>query len=115
MSDIESLTRSALAEIKAAANLDVLETLRVALLGKSGSITSQLKQLGGLPPDLRKSFGEKINRVKDAISEKIAERKSALEEAAFNERLANEHFDVSLPGRGNGIGNLHPVTRALER
>ena len=115
MSNIENLTTSALAEIESASSLDAVEALRVSLLGKSGSITSQLKQLGTLPPDQRKAFGEQVNRAKDAIGEAIAARKHDLEEAAFNERLATERIDVTLPGRGNGIGNLHPVSRTLER
>jgi phenylalanyl-tRNA synthetase alpha chain len=115
MSDIENLTHSALAEIGSASGLDALESLRVSLLGKSGSITGQLKQLGALPADQRKAFGEQVNRAKDAIGEAIATRKIVLEEAAFCERLATERIDVTLPGRGNGIGNLHPVSRTLER
>src|SRR5258705_13973245 len=115
MSDIENLTNSALADINSASGLDSLEALRVSLLGKSGSITGQLKQLGTLPPDQRKAFGEQVNRAKDAIGDAIAVRKNALEEAAFNLRLATEYIDVTLPGRGNGIGNLHPVSRTLER
>ena len=115
MSDIENLTNSALAEIGSAGSLDALEALRVSLLGKSGSITGQLKQLGALPPDQRKAFGEQINRAKDAVGEAIAARKAVLEDAAFSERLATERIDVTLPGRGNGIGNLHPVSRTLER
>ena len=115
MSDIEQLTHSALAQIEAAASLDALEAQRVALLGKSGSITGQLKQLGALPPEQRKAFGEHVNRAKNAIGEAIAARRHVLEEAAFSQRLASERIDVTLPGRGNGIGNLHPVSRTLER
>ena len=115
MSDIEQLTQSALADIRAAASLDALEAQRVSLLGKSGSITGLLKQLGGLPAEQRKAAGEHINRAKDAVAEAIAVRKAALEDAAFAERLATERIDVTLPGRGDGIGNLHPVSRTLER
>ena len=115
MSDIEKLTESALAEIEAAADLDSLEAQRVALLGKSGSITGQLKQLGTLPPDQRKAFGEQVNRAKEAISSALAMRKTALEDLAFALRLATETIDITLPGRGDGVGNLHPVSRALER
>jgi phenylalanyl-tRNA synthetase alpha chain len=115
MSDIESLTRSALAEIEAADDLDALEAQRVALLGKHGSITGQLKQLGSLPAEQRKAAGERINRAKDVVQDALAARKRELEEAAFAERLATERIDISLPGRGNGIGNLHPVARTLER
>lgn len=115
MSDIESLTRSALAEVEAAASLEALDALRVSLLGKSGTITGQLKQLGALAPEERKLAGEAVNRAKDALASAIAARKSALEEAALAARLASERIDVTLPGRGNGVGNLHPVSRTLER
>jgi phenylalanyl-tRNA synthetase alpha chain len=113
--DIEKLTQTALTQIGAAADLDALEALRVALLGKSGSITGQLKQLGSLPADQRKAFGEQINHAKEAVSDAIAVRKSALEDLAFALRLATETIDVTLPGRGNSLGNLHPVSRTLER
>ena len=115
MSDIEHLTRSALADIQSATGLDALEALRVGLLGKSGSITGLLKQLGTLPADQRKAAGEHINRAKDAVADALSARKATLEDAAFEERLATERIDVTLPGRGNGIGNLHPVSRTLER
>ncbi|MEO7252020.1 MAG: phenylalanine--tRNA ligase subunit alpha, partial [Arenimonas sp.] len=115
MSDIEHLITSGLAAIGDAADLDALETVRVGLLGKSGTITGQLKQLGTLPPEQRKLFGEQVNRAKEAIAEALAQRKLALEELVFAKRLATETIDVSLPGRGNGIGNLHPVSRTLER
>jgi phenylalanyl-tRNA synthetase alpha chain len=115
MSDLDTLTRSALADITAATSLDALEALRVALLGKSGSITGQLKQLGALAPDQRKLAGEAVNRAKDAVAEALAARKSALDEAALAQRLASERIDVTLPGRGDLPGNLHPVSRTLER
>ena len=115
MSDIYTLTRTALADVSAAADLDALEAQRVGLLGKSGSITGLLKQLGALPADQRKAFGEQVNRAKDAVAEALAARKAALEELAFARRLATETLDATLPGRGDGIGNLHPVSRTLER
>jgi phenylalanyl-tRNA synthetase alpha chain len=115
MSDIESLTRSALAEIEAATKLEALEALRVALLGKSGSITGQLKQLGALAPEQRKLAGEAVNRAKEAVAEALSARKAELESAALAQRLASETLDVTLPGRGIAPGNLHPVSRTLER
>ncbi len=66
MSDIEAVTQSALQSIQASTTLDELDQLRVNLLGKSGSITGQLKQLGALPPDQRKLAGEAVNRAKEA-------------------------------------------------
>ena len=115
MSAIEQLTSTGLADIRAASDHEQLDALRVALLGKSGSVTGLLKQLGSLPADQRKTFGEQVNKAKDALAAAIAERKLALDEVALAQRLATEAVDISLPGRGNGVGNLHPVSRTLER
>jgi phenylalanyl-tRNA synthetase alpha chain len=114
MSDIQSLDQ-ALADIAAAHSPDALETLRVALLGKAGSITAQLKSLGTLPADQRKSAGEAINRARDAISQALATRKIELDNAALDARLATETIDVTLPGRNASRGGIHPVSRTLER
>jgi phenylalanyl-tRNA synthetase alpha chain len=115
MSDIESLSTRALADIAAAATPDALEALRVGLLGKSGSITAQLKALGALPGDQRKAAGEAINRARDAISAALSTRKAALDDAALDARLAGETIDVTLPGRDAARGGVHPVSRTLER
>ncbi|MEG8103708.1 phenylalanine--tRNA ligase subunit alpha, partial [Xanthomonas hortorum] len=115
MSEIQSLTERALADVAAAQTPDQLEALRVALLGKSGSITAQLKQLGTLPADQRKAAGEAINLSRDALTAALSERKHTLENAALDARLAGERIDVTLPGRRSERGGLHPVTRTLER
>jgi phenylalanyl-tRNA synthetase alpha chain len=115
MSDIDVLTRTALAEIASADAIDALEHLRVQLLGKSGSVTGLLKQLGGMPPEQRKAAGEAVNRAKEMIAEAIASRRAILEQAVLDARLSSERIDITLPGRGGTRGNLHPVTRALER
>ncbi len=115
MSDIESLTQHALADIDAATSPDAIESLRVSLLGKSGSVTAQLKQLGALPPDQRKTAGEAINRARDVLATALAGRKAALDDAALDARLASESIDVTLPGINGTRGGLHPVSRTLER
>ena len=115
MSDIQHIATQALADIAAADTPDALEALRVGLLGKSGSITAQLKSLGALPPDQRKTAGEAINRARDAIGDALAARKIAVDSAALDARLAGEAIDVTLPGRDAGRGGLHPVSRTLER
>ncbi len=115
MSDIEPFATQALADIAAADTPEALEALRVGLLGKSGSITAQLKALGALPADQRKAAGEAINRARDAIGDALSMRKIALDEAVLNARLAGETIDVTLPGRDALRGGLHPVTRTLER
>ena len=115
MSGIESLSTQALADIAAAQSPDALEMLRVALLGKSGSVTAQLKSLGALPGDQRKAAGEAINRARDAIGVALSTRKAALDDAALDARLAGETIDVTLPGRNATQGGVHPVSRTLER
>ena len=115
MSEIESLSKQALADIAAATAPDALEALRVSLLGKHGSITGQLKALGALPAEQRKPAGEAINLARDAISAALSARKAQLDETALDARLAVEGIDVTLPGRDAGCGGLHPISRTLER
>jgi len=115
MITIDQLTAKALQQIADAGSLDALDALRVALLGKSGEITLQLKQLGALAPDERKSAGEAINRAKDTVAEAIAVRKLQLEQVALDRRLASERIDVTQPGRGLLPANAHPVSKTLER
>ena len=115
MNDIESTIEQALVQIASADSPDALEGLRVALLGKNGSITAQLKSLGALPADQRKAAGETINRARDAIGSALAARKVELDAEALDARLATETIDVTLPGRNAARGGLHPVSRTLER
>jgi phenylalanyl-tRNA synthetase alpha chain len=115
MSDIEALSKQALADIDAAPSADALESLRVALLGKSGAITARLKSLGALPAEERKAAGEAINRVRDAVGAALSARRAALEDAELDARLAGESIDVTLPGRDPGRGGIHPISRTLQR
>ncbi|QOY63557.1 phenylalanine--tRNA ligase subunit alpha [Lysobacter sp. H21R4] len=115
MSAIETLTAQALERIAAADAPAAVESLRVELLGKSGSITAQLKQLGTLPADQRKAAGEAINQARNAVTEALHARRDTLQQAALDARLASETLDVTLPGINASRGGLHPVSRALER
>jgi phenylalanyl-tRNA synthetase alpha chain len=115
MSDLEHLSTTALADIAAAETPEALESLRVALFGKSGSVSALMKSLGALPADQRKAAGEAINRVRDGLGDALATRKAAIDDAVLTVRLASETIDVTLPGRDAARGGLHPVTRTLER
>ena len=115
MSQIQSLSALALADIEAAQTPEALEALRVGLLGKQGSITAQLKQLGALPAEQRKAAGEAINLARDAVGQALAARKAVLEDIALDARLAGEAIDVTLPGLTPQRGGIHPVSRTLER
>ncbi|SFM97059.1 phenylalanyl-tRNA synthetase, alpha subunit [Dokdonella immobilis] len=115
MDPLSSRIDAALEAIATAATLEALDAERVAAVGKSGFVTEQLKQLGRLPAEERKAAGERINVAKNTVLEAIAARRNALDEAAFEARLANDRVDVTLPGRRAERANLHPVTRAMER
>ncbi len=109
------LVERALADVGASANLERLDDVRVRLLGKKGQLTEQLKGLGALPAAERPAAGQKINEAKAAIQSAIESRRAALEAAALDAELAKGAIDVTLPGRGQEPGNLHPVTRTRLR
>ena len=115
MDGLESRVDQSLQAIASAATLEALDAERVAVVGKSGFVTEQLKQLGKLPGEERKAAGERINAAKDRVLAAIAARRSMLEDAAFEARLVGDRVDVTLPGRRATRGTLHPVTRAMER
>jgi len=113
--ELEDLLHKAQADVAAAADLRVLDALRVDLLGKKGRITELLKQLSTLEGYERKAFGERVNKLKEAVAELIAARTETLKRAELEQQLAAEAIDVTLPGRGEPIGGLHPITRTVER
>ncbi|NKF24674.1 phenylalanine--tRNA ligase subunit alpha [Solimonas marina] len=116
MSDeIEQLVHSAQADIAACDDPRALETLRVDLLGKKGRVTGLLKQLGGMAPDERKTYGERVNKAKETLAAALESRGETLDSAALEARLASERIDVTLDGRGETIGGLHPITRTIQR
>ena len=115
MEALQTQVEQALTRIADASTLDALDAERVSLLGKTGLVTEQLKQLGRLPADERKVQGERVNRAKEQLQQAIATRKAALEDTAFDKRLAEERVDITLPGRNADLGSIHPVTRTLDR
>ena len=115
MENLKPLTEEAKAAIAAATDSAALEQLRVDFLGKKGRVTELLKGLGKLSAEERPAAGAQINVAKQELQELIAERKAVLEAAAVAEKLARETLDVTLPGRGQSTGGIHPVTRTIER
>ncbi len=113
--NLEQVLSDALPRIDSASDPAALDALRVEFLGKSGSVTALLKSLGSLSPDERKQRGAEVNRLRDALSEALNSRKSALDAVALAAKLERERIDISLPGRQVGVGGLHPITRALDR
>ncbi len=113
--NLEALTAQALDALAATTDLTSLDAIRVQYLGKKGIFTAQMKELGALPPEERRDAGQVINQVKDAFQEKLDAKKIELEQAALAARLASERIDVTLAGRGQKVGGLHPVTTTLRR
>ena len=113
--EVEALLEAARRDIAQAPDTAAVEQLRVALLGKKGSLTALLKQLGGLPADERKQMGERINRAKQEAQAALTARREALETAEAEARLEAERIDVTLPGRGEPLGAAHPISRTIAR
>ena len=115
MENLNALAQEAKDSISAAEDNATLELLRVDFLGKKGQITALLKGLGKLSAEDRPKAGAQINVIKAELQGLIGERKASLESAAVEAQLAAETIDVTLPGRGQSTGGIHPVTRTIER
>jgi len=96
-------------------DLRVLDELRISYLGKKGRLTELLKGLGKLPGDQRPAAGQRINEAKQALANALQTRREQLQAEQLQRRLVSERVDVTLPGRGQQSGGIHPVTRTLER
>ena len=115
MSDLDKVLKQAQQAVADAADLQQLDQLRVQYLGKKGEFTAQLKALGQLPAEQRKDAGQAINDAKRGLQVSIEQRKASLEAEKLNAQLQQETVDVTLPGRGQNNGGLHPVTRTMRR
>ncbi|HWL04828.1 MAG TPA: phenylalanine--tRNA ligase subunit alpha [Xanthobacteraceae bacterium] len=116
MSDLDQLQQQTLAAIGAAGDEAALEAVRVAALGKAGSVSALLKTLGAMTPDERKAKGPRINGLKDAVTAALAARKATLADAALAARLATESIDVTLPLRETPAeaGRVHPISQVID-
>jgi phenylalanyl-tRNA synthetase alpha chain len=112
---LSALVGQALADVDASTDLAALDEVRVRLLGKKGLLTEQLKGLGALSPAARPAAGQRINDAKTAIQAALEKQRIRLEQGAMARELATGTIDVTLPGRGQEIGSLHPVTRTRLR
>ena len=115
MQALDDLKAEATAAIESAGDSAALEKLRVEWLGKKGRVTDLLKSLGQLDADERPKVGAEINAVKQLLNEQISERKETLQRAEIAAQLAAEALDVTLPGRREDLGALHPITRTIDR
>ena len=115
MVSLDQLVEDAKRDFAKAVDPAALEDAKARYLGKAGILTERLKALGKLSPDERKLAGAEINLAKTAVESTLQARRQALSEAVLHLRLAVEAIDVSLPGRGQQVGSLHPVMRTWER
>jgi phenylalanyl-tRNA synthetase alpha chain len=115
MQNLDSIIQSARAAFASVSDPNALEQVKARYLGKSGQITALLKDLGKLAAEEKKIAGAAINQAKAAVEAALTARREAIRQAALAARLAEEALDVTLPGRGESQGGLHPVTRTLER
>src|SRR5690349_694586 len=115
MQDLDNIVARAAADFAAAADPASLENAKARYLGKSGELTALLKQLGSLPPEEKKSFGQKINTAKQQLESALETCRGNLEAKKLESRLAGEALDVTLPGRGRGRGGVHPISRTWRR
>lgn len=111
---IESLKEEALAKVAASENLDVLNQVRVAYLGKKGPLTEVLRGMKDLSAEERPKVGALANVVRDEITTMLEEKKTTLEMKKINEALANEAIDVTLPGSYVSVGQPHVLTQIIE-
>ncbi|MEJ2814825.1 phenylalanine--tRNA ligase subunit alpha [Caulobacter sp. CCG-8] len=114
MTDLTTLEADVLAQVAAAGDLAALDAVRVAALGKTGSISGLLKTLGAMSPDERKERGAAINVLRDRVQTALNDKKAALETAALDARLASETLDLTLPAPHRRRGSVHPTMQTMD-
>jgi phenylalanyl-tRNA synthetase alpha chain len=112
--DLDQLRAGALTAVSDATDLRALDAVRVQILGKSGTLTALLKELGRTPPDERRARGAALNELRDAITAALEARRAVLEDQAITARLAAERMDVTLPPPPEQSGSIHPISRTIE-
>lgn len=115
MQEFDQLIQEAQARVAASGSLVALDAVRVHYLGKKGVLTEQLKALGSLPASERPVVGQLVNQAKHAVTAMLDARRHELQAQALSAQLTTATVDVTLPGRGQEPGGLHPVTQILER
>ncbi|AZS23496.1 MULTISPECIES: phenylalanine--tRNA ligase subunit alpha [unclassified Caulobacter] len=114
MTDLNTLEADVLAQVAAASDLQALDAVRVAAVGKTGSISGLLKTLGAMSPEERKTQGAAINALRDKVQDAIGQKKAALEAAELDARLASETLDLSLPAPYRRKGSVHPTMQTMD-
>ena len=113
MENLDQLKAELLDQVNAAGATE-LETLRVSILGKSGTVTAMVRGIGKLPPDIRRETGQKLNLIKDELSQAIENRKQMLEGELLDARLSQDKIDLTLSARPVAQGKIHPISQTIE-
>ncbi|MEM1148834.1 MAG: phenylalanine--tRNA ligase subunit alpha, partial [Pseudomonadota bacterium] len=114
MSDIQTIEAEALDAIDGASDLQTLDAIRVAELGKRGRVSGLMKTLGQMSPEERQDMGPKLNALKTRVADAVEARKAVLEDSALEAQLATEKLDMTLPPKPEHVGALHPVMQVFE-
>ena len=115
MQELDTLVAEAIALFGGIDDADALEQAKARYLGKTGALTTLLKSLGKLPAAERPAAGARINVAKQMLEDALKARREHIAAREIEARLGEESIDVTLPGRGRGMGGLHPVSRTMER
>lgn len=115
MPDVDQLLDAAICAVKATHDIRELGNLKITYLGKKGKLTNLMKQVSEFPVEQRPRVGQAVNQAKKSLEQAIAQRRETLEQAESNSLLEAEKIDVTMPGRTEKPGCLHPITRTLER
>ena len=110
MVDIKSIQTDFEKQFGSVKSVQELEDLRIAFLGKKGSLTEIFKQMGGMDADTKKSLGQEVNELKNLISDNLTQKKDQFLNAEKSEKLSKESLDVSLPGKISARGAEHPIS-----
>lgn len=109
--EMSELVKKKLGEIK---TLQELQELKVKYLGKKGEVTSMLKGLGGMTPEERPVFGQKVNQLREELEKSMERREREVKEKILEQRLQKERIDVTMPGKNIELGSMHPITQVIE-
>ncbi len=114
MEDLEALRSEVMSAVTETADLDALESIRVAALGRKGRITLLMKALGAMDADARRAAGASLNALKAEVAEAIEARKATLLDSEFDAALAADRLDVTLPPRPERQGRVHPISQTMD-
>lgn len=113
--ELQAIIQDAKAQTLAAKDIATIQDLRVKFLGKKSALTEILKKLGKLDPAERPKIGQLINQAKEQVQACLTDQENKLKNAALAAKLSSEKIDITLPGRGQSTGSIHPVTRVRQR